>query len=475
MLSFPVLPAAFTRMPSLTARLGLSFGVAVTLALAGVSATMVLELAQQLQGKEETELRTDLRLQAAMLAALGQRRVPGNWEREWRESANADGRFAWQLLGPDGRVRAASPNAAAFVQALQNAGLPPRRVLLVDSIRGDRIAGAGSTLRGILDVSQDRQLLDAYCARLAGVALGAIAVATVLSWVLARCALAPLQAIGARAAGIDLERLHVRIGAARWPRELAPLAVAFDALLARLEHSFDELTRFSSDLAHEFRAPINNLVAAASVTLARPRAPAEYQDALAIVVDEGTRLSRMVASLVFLARVNNGRQVPRRERVALAAEYRSLVAYFGIEADERGIRLESHGAGTLYADPALLRRALSHLLANALRHTCRGGTVRLLASHAGDGVTLTVVDDGAGIGAAHLPFVFERFYRVDPARSAADSSGLGLAVVRAIVELHGGSVAVASSAGQGARFTLRFPSGPVSGLHHLQAHENHFA
>jgi two-component system heavy metal sensor histidine kinase CusS len=277
-----------------------------------------------------------------------------------------------------------------------------RRTFLMVSVPADAAAGSGSRLRGMLDVTQDEQVLGRYLRKLAAV-------------------------------------------------------VALAIVLAALERSFDQLSRFSSDLAHEFRSPINNLVAAASVTLGRAREAGEYQGTVEVVVEEGNRLSRMVSSMLFLTRADNATQWVRVEPVSIESEFRKLVDFFEIAAEEQGVVLSAEGACSLMADPLLLRRALSNLLTNALRYTPRGGMIALQALDEGDVVVLSVRDNGAGIGPAHLPFLFDRFYRADAARSAADSSGLGLAVVRSIAELHGGSVNVSSVEGLGSCFEMRLP------------------
>jgi two-component system heavy metal sensor histidine kinase CusS len=301
-------------------------------------------------------------------------------------------------------------------------------------------------------------VLRAYRTKLAGVIVLAIVLSAGAGWLLARRGLAPVRAISREIGRINAEKLHARIAGEAWPSDLRVLASTFDDMLARLEQSFAQLTRFSSDLAHEFRSPINNLVAAASVTLARARDPAEYQKTLEVVVEEGQRLSRMVSSMLFLARADNAGQHLHLERVALADEFRKLVDFYEIAADEQGVTLLAQGEGELVADPVLLRRALSNLLANALRYTPRGGIVRLSAVRERGAVAIAVNDDGKGIAAEHLPFLFDRFYRADAARSSADSTGLGLAVVRSIAELHGGKAEVASVLGKGSTFTLRFPT-----------------
>jgi two-component system heavy metal sensor histidine kinase CusS len=467
---------------SLTARLSLFFGLAIAAIVVGVSVMMYSELVEQLRDKEETELRDSLQIQRDVLEHLARKQSPTQWQHEWGEYQDDYRKFGWQLVGPDRRVLATSPNTNAFGAALAHGGMKPGFVRWADSardpvhyflvldvaadmpgreaekLRGPVLGPPGTMLRGVLDVSQDQTVLSAYRARLAGVIALAIVLSAGAGWILARRGLAPVRAISMEIGRINAEKLHARISSEAWPSDLRVLASTFDDMLSRLEQSFEQLTRFSSDLAHEFRSPINNLVAAASVTLARARDPAEYQNTLEVVVEEGQRLSRMVSSMLFLARADNAGQHLRLERVALADEFRKLMDFYGIAADEQGVSLAAHGAGELMVDPMLLRRALSNLLTNALRYTPRGGNVGLSAAREGDVVVIAVSDDGDGIAAEHLPFLFDRFYRADAARSSADSTGLGLAVVRSIVELHGGSVEVASTVGHGSTFTLRFPA-----------------
>ncbi|MFC5549104.1 heavy metal sensor histidine kinase [Massilia aerilata] len=433
---------------SLTARMSVFFGTAIAVVLIGVSAMMYSELVHQLHEKEEAELRADLQIQQEVLDDVVQKKLPNHWQHEWVEYQDTYRRFAWQLIGADGRVRDASSNASVYGQA--------RHVLTV-SVPVGHLAGNGAQLRGMLDVSQDQRVLRAYGKKLIGVVALAILFSAGMGWILARRGLAPVRAISAEIGRVNAEQLHARIANNAWPAELRQLATAFDDMLARLERSFEQLSRFSSDLAHEFRSPINNLVAAASVTLARARDSAEYQKTLEVVVEEGERLSRMVSSMLFLARADNAEQGLRLEKVSLAVEFRKLAEFYEIAAEENGVKLEASGACELPADPLLLRRALSNLLANALRYTGRGGTVRLLAARQGDAVVISVTDDGAGIEPEHLPFLFDRFYRADASRSSAETTGLGLAVVRSIVELHGGTASVTSRRGQGTCFTLVFP------------------
>jgi two-component system, OmpR family, heavy metal sensor histidine kinase CusS len=180
------------------------------------------------------------------------------------------------------------------------------------------------------------------------------------------------------------------------------------------------------------------LVAAAAVTLRQARDVTEYQNTLEVMVEKGNRLSRMVSSMLFLARADNASQTVRPEPVALKTEFAKLIDFFGIMAEDQGITLRAEGDAEISADPLLLRRALSNFVANALQHTRRGGTVLLKAQATSERCDISVSDNGVGIAPEPLPYLFDRCYRVDAARSSTESTGLGLALVRTIAELQGG-------------------------------------
>lgn len=454
---------------SLTVRMTAFFAGAIAVIVLGVSWMMYAELVHQLHGKEEGELLDALRIQQEVIEDAAEHRPPTEWQHEWDEQQQEYRLFGWQLVDVHGTALAGSANSATFTQAFAAAPSErrPRRVetrvageekvFLVHAAPPKGGPAGAVALRGALDVSRDERILESYRNRLFGVVLVTIMLSSLLGWTLVRRGLAPLRAISGQIGQMHPDRLHARIAQSDWPAELRVLAVTFDELIARIARSFEQLSRFSSDLAHEFRSPINNLVAAASVTLGRARTPAEYQNTLAVVVEEGERLSRMVSSMLFLARADNAKQQVRFQQVSTAAEFGKLVDFFDIVAEEHGVMLHNQGDMTLMADPMLLRQALSNLVANALRHTEGGGQITLRARAAGAAVALDVIDDGCGIAAEHLPMLFDRFYRVDAARSAPDSSGLGLSVVRSIAELHGGSVSVSSTPGKGSTFTLLFP------------------
>lgn len=256
---------------------------------------------------------------------------------------------------------------------------------------------------------------------------------------------------------IGVAQLHQRLEASDWPKELASLASAFNEMLIDIENSFTRLSQFSADLAHELRTPIGNLMGEAEITLYQPRTADEYQRVIASSLEEYQRLSQMIDSLLFLARAENPQQqircVPHDARQVLE----TIFEYFSTLAEEKSIQLICEGEGIVYADLVLLRRAITNLVANAIRHTPKGGHIILLAKQDHHQTEISVTDNGIGIPEEHFPHIFDRFYRIDPARTQkSGGTGLGLAIVKSIMELHHGEITLKSQPQQTV-FTLIFP------------------
>ena len=314
----------------------------------------------------------------------------------------------------------------------------------------------------VIDVSLDQtESLDELDEALgqAPVALAVGAVFLGLAGALvARRAMRPLERITAATRAVDVRQLDQPLEAAQWPAELRALASAFAQMQIRLRESFQRLTQFSDDLAHELRTPIGNLMGAAEVTLREKREADEYRETLASMLEESQRLRRMIEELLFLARAEQPERALDRTRLDARAEAAAVVEFFSGSAAEKQIALTSEGSASVFADRSLLRRALGNLVGNAIEHTPAGGSVRVVVSEIGGATSFEVHDTGVGIAREHLPRLFDRFYRVDEARSRRpEGTGLGLAIVRSIVTLHGGEVSAASEPGRGSVFTMRFP------------------
>ena len=230
-------------------------------------------------------------------------------------------------------------------------------------------------------------------------------------------------------------------------------------MLERLEESFERISRFTADIAHDLRTPVNNIRGEAEVALARARTVDEYRDVLESSLEEAVRLSELIGDLLFLARAESPLTELHRENVNIGELLTTVCDYYEASATNAGISLVVNGrAVPLNAelDRSLMLRAVSNLVSNAIAHTPPGGTVKLAATNEDAVIRIEVSDTGAGIPAEALPRVFDRFFRVDPSRSkASGGTGLGLAIVQSILALHGGSAEITSQLGRGTRVTLR--------------------
>ncbi len=317
----------------------------------------------------------------------------------------------------------------------------------------------GRQLRLALDISHHQHFL-LQMQHLIWLCMGLSALATALlgAWV-ARRGLRPLQQMSQVARRISASSLTTRLPEQNIPAELADLGEAFNAMLARLEDAFARLSAFSADIAHELRTPLSNLLTQSQVILAQPRAPEDYREALLSNLEELQHLAQMVNDMLLLAKADNGLLPTRLERLDARQELAALAEYFSLVAEERGIVLDLQGNAQVMADRALLRRALSNLLENALRFSPAGRGIRLSVESHERFVGLSVSNQGEQISSEVIDHLFDRFYRADPARreGGAEHAGLGLAITRCIARAHGGDVRCTSTPDE-TRFTLSLPA-----------------
>jgi two-component system heavy metal sensor histidine kinase CusS len=276
---------------------------------------------------------------------------------------------------------------------------------------------------------------------------------------IARHGIRPVEDIAETARRITSTNLRERIGAEGYPSELASLAGTFNEMLDRLEDSFERISRFSADIAHDLRTPVNNIRGEAEVALARARTVNEYRDVLESSLEEAVRLSELIGDLLFLARAEKPLTELHLEKVDVGELLTNVRDYYEATAAEAGISLTAVEDALVVSadlDRSLMLRAVSNLVSNALAHTPKGGLVTLAVSAIGPEIRIEVCDTGGGIPAEALPKVFDRFFRVDSSRSqTSGGTGLGLAIVQSIITLHGGSAEITSELGQGTTVTLR--------------------
>ncbi|WP_434643712.1 heavy metal sensor histidine kinase [Klebsiella sp. I138] len=454
----------------ITLRLTLYFSLAMSLVLYSVTGLLYSTMRNQLGQKDVDELRSTLRFQQEIATTISERQGPKDlWQQELFEFIARQERLSLRIISPDGKVWAQSKNMRVPQQDFP----PPANEFHYSEWKYHRhdvsekylIVSTEFILKdnqpwrvqAALNVSKNNEIIEDYWRRMQIVAALAVVLFSAIGYWLARRGLLPLRTMSREIAHIHAGELHTRLSTQRWPSELNALSTSFDGMMTRLEASFTQLTRFSSDIAHELRGPINNLISAASVTQSKARSAEEYRDTLAAIVEEGERLSRMISSMLFLARADNSREPLHLELLSSATEFARQINLYDVLAEEKNITLVSEGEVDFYADPIHLQRALSNLLSNALRHTPSGGKIVLRASRENGQIALSVEDNGEGISPEHLPYIFDRFYRIDDARSNAENTGLGLALVKTIAELHGGRIAVTSAPHRGSRFSLLLP------------------
>lgn len=459
------------RTKSVTFRLTLFFSTVSTLVLLAVGYLVgsLVESHFVMQDLDEIEGSTEL--VGKVLSKVSYRSDLDAVPRLLEDALVGHAGVSIRIIGPEGRVLFASSDAVLAQGPIAAAQAAPHGGTAVREYGGHAYRQAVTTLPlGIPDVAPAQVLIAvnidhqldfiAEFRRILWLSIAAgILLTAVLAWTAARRGLEPIRRIASLAQGISASRLGERLPGPV-PPELADLVSALNAMLARLEDSFRRLSDFSSDLAHELRTPVANLLTETEVALSRPRSADEYREVLYSNLEEFNRLSRMIADMLFLAKADNGLIVPRRETVDLAAETQGLFGFYEALAEEKEVALGLSGAGTIVGDRLMIRRALSNLLSNALRYTPHGGAVTVSIEEPDGGGTLVAVENpGDAIPAGQLQRLFDRFYRLDASRQkTSEGTGLGLSITRSIVAAHGGTIQAISANGR-IRFEIRFPAG----------------
>ncbi|WP_175731782.1 heavy metal sensor histidine kinase [Burkholderia ambifaria] len=327
-------------------------------------------------------------------------------------------------------------------------------------VRARATLPSGETIQvALARTATDRQsLLESYRVDIwLAAALGALLVGA-LGYAVASRGLRPVESLGRQTSRIEAHNLNARLDARGGPVELHELATSVNRMLDRLERAFVRLSQFSSDLAHDMRTPLANVISSSQVTLSRARTTEEYEALIDSNIEECERLQRMIENMLFLARTDNARQHLKTVELDAGAELRRLASYFQALADEAGVHLAVQGEAPVVADATLFRRAVSNLASNALEHAQAGSTIELTVSTRPGYAVVEVTNRGAAIPPEQMERIFERFYRIDSSRhGAARNAGLGLAIVKSIIELHRGKVEVESRDGR-TTFALYFPA-----------------
>lgn len=368
----------------------------------------------------------------------------------WPTASPAEGQPSWTTSGTekDGRWRVVT--LASRVKDEQDVGEEHEAGETPSSVVTIQCAAP------MMPIS--RELME-LASQLVVLALAAFLVAGGGSFFLAGRALRPVRRINAALAKVTETNLDQRLDPGPFDRELHPLIGQLNAALDRLDKAFRRERQFTADVSHELRTPVAGILSTIEVLLRKQRTDKELREAHEDNLQIAFTMQSMIERLLLLARMDAGKGSPARQATALATLVEAVLAEAGPEARKLGLRLghDIDPALSSEVDPDQIKTALANLVDNAVRYNRPNGSVTVGARRSADGLVVEVKDSGMGIPTDHLPLVFDRFHRVDPSRAEGTGGcGLGLSIVRKIIEAHGGRVSV-SSGPAGSVFTFVLP------------------
>lgn len=427
----PSVPSAWRRSPSITARLALLYALLTFAILLTAIVVLYWAVTLSLQHDDQRFLGDKIHVLRAMLGERPDDKDLLREEVDWETRVIGHARYFVQILTLEGKVLTETPglkdsgiDLAAFPAPISVTSTRPslrsvrtagnRRYLLSSAIA--RTGPHGQQRRIIrlaIDVSNDDGILTDFRHIAALVLLAGVFLSALLGAWVARYGLQPLNHLARTVEATTALKLNQRIEPSLWPGEFVPLANALNRLLRHLEEAFARLSGYAADLAHELRTPINNLMGETEVTLARQRTADDYVRTLSSNLEEYQRLARIIDSLLFLARAENTVIQQSKTQFDAGDAVTEVVEFYRPIAEEAGIALRREGNGQVLADRDLFRRALSNLIDNAIRHSTRGGHIRVSIITGDDrDVHIEVADAGSGIATDERARVFDLFSAV---------------------------------------------------------------
>jgi two-component system, OmpR family, sensor kinase len=457
---------------SFKVRLTLWYALVTALVLAAFAVTAYEVVEHRLEAELERQLRIDFDLIEAQLheAPAGTIRYPV-------QGAHGDEGFArlsaWFEVWSEGGallLRHWPVPEASITSPLgppAGAALRFREVELEENVpvrlmeRPARIGERGVVMRVFRDESDMRRTLGEVVEVFMLILPLAVLAASLGAYWLAWRSLRPVAAMAEQAQKITMESLAARLPNPNPGDEFGQLAAVFNATLQRLENSFLELRRFTADASHELRTPLTSLRTVGEVALQRDLPREELRETIGSMLEEAEQLDALAASLLELARLQSEGITPVGNRVDVSELSREVAATLALLASEKEQTIEVSGSDVTAsrADSMLLRQALLNILHNAIRYSPRGALIRVGTASSGAEASIRIADQGPGIAPEHRTKIFERFYRVDRARSRQDGGyGLGLAIAKWSVERQGGRIEVQDNPGGGCMFRIVLPS-----------------
>lgn len=321
------------------------------------------------------------------------------------------------------------------------------------------VLGEPKMIQVALDATNLKLILAEYSRKIILVLLGGILLSTLAGRFITRRALKPIEKITERSKAITVSNLDDRLMPDEWPAELYELAIGLNEMLDRLHESFERMRGYAANLAHELRTPINNLMGEAELALTRPRSIEEYGNVIESSLEEYQRLSRIIDSLLFLAWADSRQLKLTLSTFNICRELINLKDYYAPNQLDIEFELHCDPSLTMVADVSLFRRAVGNLMLNAIKYCQCDCTIVVDVQQTATSLEISVSDNGPGIAPEHLDHLFDRFYRVqDGMLTKHKGSGLGLSLVKSIMDLHMGYVEVVSNINVGSKFTLVFPT-----------------
>ena len=455
---------------SLAGRLALWYAAVFSLCFLAVFGTFYLIVHSHFQRWTEENLRDEV----AEARLAFEERGPAGVEQELKfEVASAGSRFMGRIIDEEGRISFQAAQER-WDRVPVDAGLVANARLGIESFHTSELSDnhaariiysplpPGCVLQLGLDLFEHEAWMSKFSRDLFTVALLALMLSGLAGWFMARRALSPVREIARTASKISGQSLGQRVPVPRQGGEVGQLAESFNDMLGRIDTLVRGLRDVTDSLAHDMRTPITGIRGIAEVTLRARRNQEEYREALSRIIEQLDRLLTQFNSILDVAEAESGALALQCAPVCMGELAMELVQVFEPVAVHSGTRLDTaiQPDVTVSGDPGRLRQVVANLLDNALKFTPPGGHIRLAVEPrtSPPGVSVTVSDTGRGIAEKDLPHIFERYYRGDRSRSG-DGIGLGLPLVRGIVQAHGGTVTVESRPGQGSVFLVFLPSG----------------
>lgn len=453
---------------SLRARLTAWYFAVVALSFLSLSVVALYGMNRSIVGAVDSELQDRAKAIRALIEHMVRSGRSAELSEELREHsglgsttalmqvADAEGRWLYRSRALREHAIPAPQKADSTLSTGRFSGLPLR-------VRSERasIDGQWFSIQVAAPMQEFQEATDKFRWLLMLAVPFLLLVATAGGYFLSRRALAPVQKVIDAAEAIDAHNLSSRLTVPRTGDELQRLSETLNDMLSRIERAFDRVAQFTADASHELRTPLAVLRTRTEVALRKPRSASEYREVLERLLQGLERTSDLVERLMLLARADSGDQILQREPVQLSAILTSVCEQGATLAAAKGLRFRNEsGAASVpvKGDADFLERLFLIVIDNAVKFTPPHGEIVVSSQLVGDSVVLAVRDNGIGISEVDLPNLFERFYRVDKARSReSGGAGLGLAIGRWIAEAHGGAIEVESAPGLGTVFRIRLP------------------